>query len=288
MEEGANMDVDKPGRESAVFDMLSSVNDDFYHMLRPLILQQHDIDDLCEIISVIREEIFGDTVKREEEAAAAAGGAAAAALERCLRRVAEDAEERLILCARRRLEEDVALHEPTDAELDYPATLERAAAATAGGADPFASWYPPLRATLMVLSRSTGRLVARVFEDLAQQACLVTTHALAGAAVRITAKQSEIDGDLFLIKHLLIMREQLTPFDIQFLTVEKHLDFTATAAAFANFLARPTQLLSPGAFLQFAQDGLPRINETTLDVKQELEATLKAACQRLIAWRRTG
>ena len=46
------------------------------------------------------------------------------------------------------------------------------------------------------------------------------------AAKAVQKRSSAMDGQLFLIKQLLILREQIAPFEADFSVVEKDLDFT--------------------------------------------------------------
>eukprot|EP01036_Dinobryon_divergens_P027874 gene27874-36723_t len=81
--------------------------------------------------------------------------------------------------------------------------------ASAAVADVYETWYPPMRSTLSLLSKLYGVVEMAVFEDFARRSI--------GA----------LHGDLFLVRHLLILREQL---------VEKHLDFSPTGLAFNRIL----------------------------------------------------
>ena len=142
---------------------------------------------------------------------------------------------------------------------------DAAAAATAArpppSADPYASLFPPLRATLLVLSKLYRAVDSKIFGGLAQEAVSACTVAVqnasravakraagsapalaaatsaaaatgAGAAVAAAAgaaaagMTSPLDAQLFMIRNLLFLREQIVPFDVDFAVTDIDLDFS--------------------------------------------------------------
>ncbi len=64
------------------------------------------------------------------------------------------------------------------------------------------------------------------FQGLAQNCLAACIHSLTVAQQRIEQRKSAADGQLFLVKHLLILREQMTPFNVEFRVKETTLDFS--------------------------------------------------------------
>lgn len=66
------------------------------------------------------------------------------------------------------------------------------------------------------------------FQGLSQEVLLACIESLESALLQIKQRKGPIDGYLFIIKYLLIIREQITPFQIDTSIKEVYLDFTRT------------------------------------------------------------
>ena len=70
------------------------------------------------------------------------------------------------------------------------------------------------------------------FQGLSQEALSMCITSLVAASQQIKQRRaSSVDGELFLIKHLLILREQIVPFNVDFSVKETGLDFSKIKGA---------------------------------------------------------
>lgn len=196
-----------------------------------------------------------------------------------------------------------------------------------------ATWYPPLLNTLSLLSKLYGCLEIKIFEHFASQLifyCLNSlkkgsekikqnggrTGGVGGSTSGSSVSWGDINGDLFLIRHLLILREQLIPFNIKLQKKNLNLDFLPSKKALNSFLMNNVKSIvnfnnstagSAGAvynnsdttghdslatqsnngyfynnsFFLLAREGLPNIIEKEVLIKKDLDLDLKNACQAL-------
>ncbi|XP_021942547.1 conserved oligomeric Golgi complex subunit 3 isoform X2 [Zootermopsis nevadensis] len=152
-------------------------------------------------------------------------------------------------------------------------------------ADLHGMWYPTVRRTLVCLSRLYRCVDRPIFQGLSQEALTMCIQSVASAAQAICTKKSPIDGELFQIKHLLILREQIAPFQVDFTIKEMSLDFSKVKTAAFSLLHKRKQLFSLGtnnALLEFLLEGTPTVREQLVDSRKEVDKQLKASCEAFI------
>lgn len=232
----------------------------------------------------------------------------------------QDVQERLVFRAHLYLQSDILQYHPSPGDLAYPDKLEmmesialslqenqplrRADSRSSmlslnsteveqqfksrtgnSPADLHGMWYPTVRRTLVCLSRLYRCVDRPIFQGLSQEALTYCIQSLATASQSIATNKSSIDGKLFEIKHLLILREQIAPFRVDFTMKETSLDFSKVKTAAFELLQKRKQLFALGtnnALLEFLLDGAPQVREQLLDSRKDVDRQLKIACEQYI------
>lgn len=265
---------------------LASLCSALHRTVRRALVSMVDLDSLCQIVSVLREERSMANVSPTTMAAA-----------RAITTVVQDAQERLIFCANSTLQKEVVKYQATPSDLNYPEKLQPKSndTATSKSSDDdavelqlqqvYESWFPPIRTVLKVLSKIFRVVETRVFEDMALHSVRSCTRCLKDGAEYIKSHKSQMDADLFLVKHFLILREQLSPFDIELRSVERQLDFSDAGKAVARFLAnrnrRVFSVSTENALITLLREGVT-VQEASVDSKRDLEDALRSSCNDFI------
>ena len=120
-------------------------------------------------------------------------------------------------------------------------------------------WYPPVRRTLLTLSKVSSDwsillvvlvsdwsifsklyrcLEIPIFQSLSQEVLSACLQSISGAANTIGSNpaKTRADGLLFEIKHLLILREQIAPFQVDFKVKETSLNFSQIKTAAVSLI----------------------------------------------------
>jgi len=233
----------------------------------------------------------------------------------------QDVQERLVFRAHLYLQSDIQQYHPSPGDLAYPDKLEMmesiaqqlqesqslrrtdsrssmlSLTSTAdveqhfksrtgnSPADLHGMWYPTVRRTLVCLSRLYRCVDRPIFQGLSQEALTYCIQSLASATDSIATNKSSVDGKLFEIKHLLILREQIAPFRVDFTMKETSLDFSKVKTAAYELLQKRKQLFALGtnnALLEFLLDGTPTVKEHLLDSRKDVDRQLKTSCEHFI------
>lgn len=206
--------------------------------------------------------------------------------------IAQQMHEQATLLAMRRSESHSSLHSTGSttsqevAHLTSDTPVEQPRSRTGNSpADLHGMWYPTVRRTLVCLSRLYRCVDRPIFQGLSQEALSMCINSVASASQSISSSKGSVNGLLFQVKHLLILREQITPFQVDFTVKEMSLDFSKVKTAAFGLLQQRGRLLSlssDNALVEFLLTGTPAVREQLLDSRKEVDRTLKQACETFI------
>jgi conserved oligomeric Golgi complex subunit 3 len=140
-------------------------------------------------------------------------------------------------------------------------------------------WYPTLVKAIWLLRRIYRLVNSVVFDDLAHRIVHSTIYSLITASQQISAKKTAQDGQLFLITHLLHLKQQIVAFDIEFSPPEVDFDFSSITNTFYELRERGS-LWNPASWMRLVGGAvgsglLPKVVENMLDAKAELDGRLR-------------
>ncbi|CAG8760182.1 12213_t:CDS:2, partial [Acaulospora morrowiae] len=234
-----------------------------YDNLRPRIIHETKIETLSELCLILISHINLDVDKNDGSKHEKEG--TRLHFSQLIRNVLQDAQQRLVFRAQTFIQSSIQKFIPQQSDLDYPNKLKKSvrtqstetpaftdvkeslpsqtpAAKQDGDTESIISnsssltitedvgdgnpeWLPTLHRTLWILSKIYQCVNPSIFNDIAQDVVHLCLQTLLSASEVIT-RESKIDGQLFLIKHLLILKDQIASFDTQFVHDEKDLDFS--------------------------------------------------------------
>ncbi|KAI1966832.1 Golgi transport complex subunit 3 [Ophidiomyces ophidiicola] len=291
--------------QQGLYDFLESVCEPLYDHLRPRILHETKLVKLCQLCTLLQTRYLLDP---EEEGEYPNPNQLDFSV--LIQPALQDTQTRLVFRAQAILRDEIERFKPKPEDLDYPARNQRVSMLTGkklssteltsplprvptiideeldspGEKDSkwdfdtrsvFEGWYPTLRKAVWLLSRIYRLVNSTVFDDLAHQIVHQTTLSLYQASLQIGTKASQPDAQLFLIKHLLILKQQIVAFDIEFVSPDVSFDFSGVTNTFWELRERGG-LFNPRNLVRLLGNGLlPRVVENMLDAKVELDGRLR-------------
>eukprot|EP01127_Copromyxa_protea_P014291 TRINITY_DN3957_c0_g2_i1.p1 TRINITY_DN3957_c0_g2~~TRINITY_DN3957_c0_g2_i1.p1 ORF type:complete len:895 (+),score=176.94 TRINITY_DN3957_c0_g2_i1:131-2686(+) len=145
-----------------------------------------------------------------------------------------------------------------------------------GGEEQYGKWFPPLKTTLVSLSKLYLCLDSDTFDGIAQEAMSYCLLSLKSATLLIQNKQGVHAGQLFLIQNLQILQQQIKSFDVSLMAHETSLDFSHLLIALRHVVSRQIFSLSRNnPIFQVVAQATPRIKTSEIDYKKDMETLLQ-------------
>ncbi|QDS71416.1 hypothetical protein FKW77_003306 [Venturia effusa] len=294
--------------DEGLYPFLEAMMDPFYDYLRPRTIHETQLQKLCELCTLLQTRYMED---EDEDSERDSPHGPRLDFSSLIHPALEDAQTRLVFLTMATLRNEIEYYKPKPEDLDYPARANKAAFTNLKSNQPALSGrrasngpltpmpktpiivdqdspdghfvfepvmqecYPTLRKAVWLLSRIYRLVHSAVFDDLAHQIVHQTTLSLHAASAQISSRASPTDAQLFLIKHLLTLKQQIVAFDIEFVSPEIHLDFSSMTSTFYELRSRGG-LFNPSNLMRLVGGGLiPKVVHNMLDAKSELDGRLR-------------
>ena len=285
--------------QRGLYEFLESICEPLYDYLRPRIVHEAKLSKLCSLVSLIQTRYMHDD---EDDGPQDLNQLDFSLL---VQPALEDTQTRLLFRAQAIVRDEIENYKPSPSDLDWPSQTSRPTAAsgptalsgrksshkasTSGSEDDSLPWslasrqhtalhtsYPTLPKAIYLLSRIYRLINSSIFDDLAHQIVHQTTLSLTHASTLISSKHSAADGQLFLLRHLLLLKSQIVAFDIEFVTPDISFDFSAVTQTFYELRSRGGLFDYRNWLRLFSTSTLlPRVVENMLDAKVELDGQLR-------------
>lgn len=230
--------------QEALEGLLAQLGRQFYDSLQGAVEACDQLDALREAAECLQSEFL------EPNAHAAARGGAAGAVLATVVRLLSTARECVLGVARRVLEADVRRHRPSIEDPERWRTVK----------------HPTVDRTLAILAEAYHVLPEEQFEPLAKEGVEACVSSLSAASAVV---ESPMDGRLFLIRQLLVLREQLAAFEHDHGAAPRRGGAGGEAGAEAVAEAGSAEALEALRLLRLQRNGL-------------VEASLSSACEALL------
>ncbi|KAI9437455.1 Sec34-like family-domain-containing protein [Lactarius indigo] len=277
-----------------LYQYLETLCDYLYDDLRPRILHEPRLTVLCEVCTVLQAlMVLDQSIDDEIDEDGESDELGRLHIRQLLQMVLQDAQTRLFFKAQSVIQSEIRYYTPTAQDLAYPDKLVATQGTPTGyeirekqstsrlfegaGLNQRETWFPTVSKTVWVLSQLHDFVQPAIFNDLAQEAVSLCRASLLNAADSLGTK-SAFDGQLFLVRHLLILRDIARNVDL----AQKDEPRAVGADAYntlSSVLSRTSTLL-PGALFT----SLPGVRAEQLsDAKRGIDQDLKRACETVIS-----
>ncbi|AGO14004.1 AaceriAGR147Wp [[Ashbya] aceris (nom. inval.)] len=140
--------------------------------------------------------------------------------------------------------------------------------------NPLKHYYPPLLYALALLSKVYQLVNSSVFDNLAHHIVHDCIQSLK-SAYPSSPVIAHLDDMLTYLKNLLMLRDQVQHFDIQYSSNETYLDFSGLGELINSIRKGSFPSAGSGSVLSLARDTVPRVVNNMIDARSEIVVELR-------------
>ncbi|KAH0472066.1 MAG: hypothetical protein KVP17_001094 [Porospora cf. gigantea B] len=182
--------------------------------------------------------------------------------------------ERLVFLLDLFITNEVAGYDIQPEDLDYPAALSRYET-------DIQNWYPPVARAVLRLALVFGAFDRASFKKVAKAAVDACLQTLLAATTALQAAGHPLGSQLFLLRHLHIIRNQVVDFKCDLVEDERGLDFGPVRRRVWNLMTlRAGAWAGVGGLLEFF---LPSVHEVHSDGRRDIDELLLETCEKVVA-----
>ncbi|VDK79504.1 unnamed protein product [Litomosoides sigmodontis] len=316
-------------------DFIESLCRVFYDILRTIIIHNPHLETLTELCTILKVEMIEErcglmqsvmSVKRLTGYTSTEASSSYAdnimnprnGFVRVMTELVGDVVERIVYRTGLYAQSDIAEFTPSSGDLAYPDKLQMMkeiekehaldkdninATSPTSAINLYCLWYPTVRRTVLSLSKLFKCLEPLVFQSIARELLAACCQSLEDAAEQIRNSATEktsrsrrfLDAELFIVKHLLILREQTSPYKVimplgsaSSETIPQRdyvFDFSKYRTSASQLFHDPRrwfELTSNNAFLEFLLQVPLAVTEAAGDSRRIIDVRLKTHCHNLI------
>ena len=145
----------------------------------------------------------------------------------------------------------------------------------------FPELYVPVGKALTILSNLYELVNSMVFDDIAHYIVHSCIFMLKNGAMNLAISHlGERDAKLFLLKNLVLLKNHLNTFDVQFVRTETSLDLTGGIQEIIRIFRSgklSVNFNNQGGFLELVKKSAPKVINDMIDAKKEIELELSNA-----------
>lgn len=295
--------------EEAFLDWLADICSSLYDTIRQRVIRETDINMLCELTSLLLSYKEEDQEEEFDDMDSVNQNSSDGEVEEnndlqepltihffdLFKPVLQDVQSRLLFRVQAYVDQEIVRHVPKEQDiygLSYRRGTHRKTPSISTDPskpqsseadsitreyDPenlFKEWYPPMRKAIAMLSQIYQLVSSSIFDDLAHRIVHECLTSLQAAHTLANTRLGKLEADLFLIKHLLVLRQQITEFDIEYVPADVQIDFSGIAEVF-SLVRKEGVTLNTKNLLNLAKISVPKVVNNMFDAKEELYAKVR-------------